>query len=344
MIRSLRPSSRPRRLRSAQALAAAVADQRRAVLQMDVGHGEDFRRRVHQDGHVLRLRDRRHHLDRKRAVVGVRAGEHVDHRGARPERRFELLHRLDFDDLDADRPHRGVVDVARVLRDDRFILGEALEIRDADVQVGIAAGHAGRGGVRQARRAAVRHEPELGAGQLAEALADRVGQLVELDVVPRGRVDRRPHFRQHRRSADDRERSPCVDQRTDANRLIDVRARASGPRRAGRGRRAMLSRRAFGLATALAAASATPGNKAGSASRVPISPPRRNSSRRLISLSLITSSKGRADRWPVPVITTITPRIVAPITSGLLRPSYLTLEASGTSPSARRPSPAARTD
>ena len=78
--------------------------------------------------------------------------------------------------------------------------------------------------MRQRRGAAAGDDAPLGAGQLGEAGADRLGELVEVHVVLRGRVHRRAHFRQHRRTADDGEGAAGVDQRPDADRRVDVGA------------------------------------------------------------------------------------------------------------------------
>ena len=54
----LAAEQQPRALRPADELAAAVADQRRAALQVDVRNGENLGRGVHQHRHVVRLGDR----------------------------------------------------------------------------------------------------------------------------------------------------------------------------------------------------------------------------------------------------------------------------------------------
>ena len=74
------------------------------------------------------------------------------------------------------------------------------------------------------------HHAPLGAGQLGQALADRVHQLVDLHVLLVGRDLGRAHFGQLHRAADDRQRAAAVDQRADANRLVDV-GRCIGRRR-----------------------------------------------------------------------------------------------------------------
>ena len=105
------------------------------------------------------------------------------------------------------------------------------QVRDAHVEVGIAAGDAGRGRMRHRRGAAGADHAPLGAGQLREPLADRLHHFIEVRVLLVGRALRRPHLRQLDRSADDRQRAAAVDQRPDADRLVDVRL----DRRPGRG-------------------------------------------------------------------------------------------------------------
>ena len=107
---------------------------------------------------------------------------------------------VDLDHAHADRAQGGVVDVARVLGDDDLVLGEPVEVRDADVQVGVAAGHAGGGGVGEGGRAARGDEAPLRARERGQARADRVHQLVEVHVVLRGRRHGRAHLGQHRAS------------------------------------------------------------------------------------------------------------------------------------------------
>ena len=85
------------------------------------------------------------------------------------------------------------------------------------------------------------HSAPVSVGQ---SRADRLRQLVEVDVVLGGRVHGRAHLGQHRGSAQDRVRAPRVDERTHADRLVDVRADAQAHargrrhrgRRRGRGR------------------------------------------------------------------------------------------------------------
>ena len=57
----------------------------------------------------------------------------------------------------------------------------------------------------------------------AEPLADRVHHLVEVRVLLVRRALRRAHLRQLDRAADDRQRAAAVDQRPDADGLVDVR-------------------------------------------------------------------------------------------------------------------------
>ncbi len=224
----LAAEQQPGALRTANELAAAVADERGAALQVNVRNREDLRRRV--DEAPARCAASRcaaiASVDIGPAVV-PRTGEDVDHRGPRADRELQRLRRLDLDDLHADGANRRVVDVARVRRDDDFVPGEALEVGNADVQIGIAAGHARGRRVRHRRRAAGADHAPLGAGQLREPLADRRHQLVQLRVLLVRRALRRAHLRQLDRAADDRQRAAAVDQRADADRFVDVAAPAA---------------------------------------------------------------------------------------------------------------------
>ena len=128
--------------------------------------------------------------------------------------------------------------------------GKPRQVRQPDVQVRIAAGDARGGRERQRGRAAVRDHAPLGAGQRREPRADRLGQLVEVHVLLRGRVHRRPHLRQHRRSADDREGAAGVDAAA-ARRCASIDG--SGRRR----RLAALTGAEWGLVTSGCAAALT---------------------------------------------------------------------------------------
>ena len=96
--------------------------------------------------------------------------------------------------------------------------------------------HAAAASVRRGG-ASVRDHAPLGAGQRREPRADRLGQLVEVHVLLSGRIHRRPHLRQHRRSADDGEGPASVDQRPHADGLVDVGDSGVKPGRRGSHRR-----------------------------------------------------------------------------------------------------------
>ena len=215
-----------RALRAADALASAVGDERGAVFQVDVRHRQDLRRRVDEHRHALPIGQLGDRPRAERPLVGFGTREDVDHRRARTECRVELLAGADFDDAHADGTDRSVVHVARVLRDDHFVFRKPGQIGNAHVPIGIPAGDARRRRVRQRRRAARRHHAPFRFRQLGEAGADPRHQLVEVDVVLRRGVDRRAHFRQHERAADDGEGAARVDERPHADGLIDVFADA----------------------------------------------------------------------------------------------------------------------
>ena len=99
--------------------------------------------------------------------------------------------------------------------------------------LGVPARHACGGDVLQPRGAARRHHAPLRAGQLGEPLADGVGQFVYLHVVPRRRIHRGTDLGTLHGSADDCKRPAAVDDRFNADRLVDLR---SGLERTDRGR------------------------------------------------------------------------------------------------------------
>ena len=211
-----------RALRTADGLAAAVGDDGGAALQVHVGNRQHFGRRIDEDGDVLRSGDPCHRFEHR---IGPAVGQEVDHRRARIDGALELFDRLDGHHSDADVANRMVVDVSRRSRDDDLGLVETGQIRDANELFRIAAGDAGGRDVLQPGRAAGRDHAPLGPGQLGEAAADRIGELVDLDEVPRRRIHRRADFRPLHRAADDGEGPAAVDDRLDANRLINLRSR-----------------------------------------------------------------------------------------------------------------------
>ncbi|OLD14265.1 MAG: hypothetical protein AUJ01_14110 [Acidobacteria bacterium 13_1_40CM_3_65_5] len=163
-------------------------------------------------------------VGRHRAGVVPRTGEDVDHRRLRTDGQLQRFRRLDFNDLDPDRPDRRVVDVARVGGDDDLVFGEAGQIRNAHVQIRIAARDARGGGVRHRRRAAGADHSPLGSSQLRQTFADGVHQLVELHVLLVRRAFCGAHFRKLDRAADDCDRAATVDERANSNGLVDVGA------------------------------------------------------------------------------------------------------------------------
>jgi hypothetical protein len=128
------------------------------------------------------------------SAVVARPGEDVDHRGLRPDRQLQRFGAVDFDNLHPDRADGGVVDVARMRRDDHLVFREPFEVGDANVQIGIAAGHARRRRVRHGRCTARADHAPLGPGQLAESLPDRGHDLVEMRMLLIRRALRRAHL------------------------------------------------------------------------------------------------------------------------------------------------------
>ena len=138
-------------LRPAQALAAAVAYERGAALQVDVGNGQHLGRRVGEHGDILLLGNTVDGVVGERTAFHTVAGHDVHHRHFRTERGFVFRCIAHLDDAHAHRADRLIVFVARGLRDHHLVFREAGQVRDAHVQVGIAARHARRRGVRHAR-------------------------------------------------------------------------------------------------------------------------------------------------------------------------------------------------
>ena len=88
-------------LRTADRLAAAVRDDRRAALEVDAGNGQDLGRRVDEDGNVPGLGDPGDGLQCHWPRTGPVVRHQIDHGRSRVERVLELLDRLDRDHRDA---------------------------------------------------------------------------------------------------------------------------------------------------------------------------------------------------------------------------------------------------
>ena len=218
-------------LRTANALTAAIGDQRGTLGQVDVGHGEDFGGGVDKDRDVALLGHVADHLGGKRAALGIGSSENVDHGGARTEGRVKFLDGAGFDDTRADRADGGIVDVARMARDDDFVLGKAGEIGQADVEVGVAAGDASGSGVRDGGGAAAGHHAELGLGEFSEARANAGHHLIDVYVMLSGLSHRRANLGQHGAAADDGEGAAGVDERLDSDGFVECRSQRESFRR-----------------------------------------------------------------------------------------------------------------
>ncbi len=153
-----------RRLRAADALAAAVGNGRGAALEVNVGDGEDLGRRVHDDGHVVALGGFRDDPGSERAVV-LRPTQDVGHSGALVKRGFKLGSVADGDDLHAQHADSVVVDVARIGRDHHLAL-QPFEVGQTLHALGIGARNARCRAVRQRGAATGCHDAPLGPGQL----------------------------------------------------------------------------------------------------------------------------------------------------------------------------------
>ena len=94
--------------------------------------------------------------------------------------------------------------------------------------VGVAAGDAGGGGVGQRGGASGSDDAPLGAGELGEALADALHQLVDLDVLAGGGFLGGADLGQLERAADDGEGAAAVDERAHADGAVDVGTDAQG--------------------------------------------------------------------------------------------------------------------
>ena len=210
---------------------------------MYIRNRQDLGGSVDEHRNVLLIRQLRDRSRAERPLIGFGAREDVDHCSSRTKGGFELLTGTHLDDVHADRADGCVVHVARVLWNDDFVLRKPGQIGHPHVKIGVSARHARGGRMRQGGGASRRHHSPFRFRQLRQTCANRRHELVQVHMVLRGGVDRRPHLRQHTRAADDGERAASVDERPHADGLIDgladaksVGSRRSSRRQRGRGR------------------------------------------------------------------------------------------------------------
>ena len=135
-----------------------------------------------------------------RAAFGARRGHDHDQGGRGLIERFELLGRLNFDNVDARHANGVIVHIARVLRNDDFIF-HAVKFRHALHLLGIApAMQADVAWVSAAAQPAVTM-PQSALVSSASRWLPAVHQLVQMDVMARGFVHRVLHFGQRLRAA-----------------------------------------------------------------------------------------------------------------------------------------------
>ena len=104
------------------------------------------------------------------------------------------------------------------------VLSKPGQVGNADELLGVAARHARGGDVLQSGGATRRNHAPLRSGQFGQPPSDRIRQFVQLYIVLAGGFHRGADFRQFDRCADDRESAAAIDDRFDADRLIDLRA------------------------------------------------------------------------------------------------------------------------
>lgn len=211
----------PGGLGAAHALAAAVGDEGGTGLEVNVGDGEAFGGGVDKDGDIALAGEFADYFRGQRAGFGVGAGEDVDHGGFRSEGGFEFFDGAGFDDGGTDGADGGVVNVSGVIGDDDFGFGEAFEVGDADVEIGVAAGDTGRGGVGDGGGAATGDHAPFGLREFGETGPDAGHEFINVNVVLGGFGHGPADFGEHRGAANDCERAAGVDEGFDADGLID---------------------------------------------------------------------------------------------------------------------------
>src|SRR6266850_2300512 len=112
-----------------------------------------------------------------------RLAEERNHRGVRTQRAEKLLPRRGRDYLDTHHTNRVIVHIARRPRHHDFILEPGEHWQPLHL-FRIAAGYAGRRGMRQRSRASRRDDAPFRLSQLGQAPAYAVHELIEMDVMP----------------------------------------------------------------------------------------------------------------------------------------------------------------
>src|ERR1043166_9210021 len=107
-----------------------------------------------------------------------------DHRGLRVNRRLQLLRGAYLDDFHAQHAHRVIVHVTRMQRNDDLIL-QAFKVRQSLHLLGVGARNAGRCGVGERRSTTGGDNAPFSLGQLRQARAQGIHQLVHVYVMAR---------------------------------------------------------------------------------------------------------------------------------------------------------------
>ena len=221
--RLLSPEQQSGGLRTANAFAAAIGHGRGAARQVNIGlDGEDFGRGIHQHGDVSAAGRLGNHLSAQRPVV-ARSGQNVAHGRTLVEGGFEFGLILHDDEFDAQHADGVIVDLVRVGWNDGFVL-QSGKVGEALHAFRIAAGDGGGGEVSNRGAATGGHDSPLGAGDLGQALADAIHQLVHVDEAARRLVHGALDFGKSLRSGDDRERPACIDHGAHTDGAIHVGA------------------------------------------------------------------------------------------------------------------------
>ena len=207
-------------LRPAQELAAAVDDQIGAAFEPGARPLDMLGGGIDHDRDAARLDHRRDLLQPHRGQVFLLAEQH-DQRDRLFERLVEVFAGVDLDDMAADHPNRLIVGETLLPRDDDAV-DHAVGKGEPQHLDRVVAGDAGGGAERDRGGAAAGHDAPFGAGQFGDALARGRHQLVEVDELARGGLDRGAHLRQHQAAAMHRAHAAAIDERPNPEREIGV--------------------------------------------------------------------------------------------------------------------------
>ena len=159
------------------------------------------------------------------SVAGRR--QNHDHRGPRPDRGRHFLQAPNRDHSRSDHADRVIVHVPGIVRRNHLV-GQSIHVRQALDLLRVASRDDASRRMSQRGRTACRHDRGLRSRDLGDPRSHRVHQLVDVHEVLGSLGHRLPDLGQDQGTADDGEGAFAVDDRLDADRLVEPGADLKG--------------------------------------------------------------------------------------------------------------------